>query len=186
MRSNEKTSGYQLKSTTILAIKKGNKVAIAGDGQVSLGDTILKQGANKIRRLYHGKVIVGFAGGTADAFTLLERFEIKLEAYTGDLGRASVELAKDWRSDRMLRRLDALLIVANKENIYLLSGEGDVIEPDDGIAAIGSGGPFALAAARALLKHTKLSPADIVKEAMTIAASICIFTNDQIIVEELS
>jgi ATP-dependent HslUV protease subunit HslV len=173
-------------ATTIIAIKKDKQVAIAGDGQVTFGQaTIMKHGARKIRRLYQGKVLAGFAGSVADAFTLFEKFEGKLEEYHGNLPRAAVELAKAWRTDRMLRNLEALLVVADQENLLLISGSGEVIEPDDGIAAIGSGGNYALAAARALVKHTDLSAGELVKEAMKIAASICVYTNDNIVVEEL-
>jgi ATP-dependent HslUV protease subunit HslV len=160
-------------------------VALAGDGQVTLGETVIKQGAKKIRRLYNDKVIAGFAGSTADAFALFTRFETKLEQFNGNLSRAAVELAKDWRTDKSIRHLEALLIVADDKNTFLISGTGDVIEPDDGIAAIGSGGPYATAAARALFKHTTLSARDIVKEAMEIAGQICIFTNDSISIEEI-
>ncbi len=173
-------------ATTIIAIKKGTQVAIAGDGQVTFGQaTVMKHGARKIRRLYQGKVLAGFAGSVADAFTLFEKFEGKLEEFHGNLQRAAVELAKAWRTDRMLRNLEALLVVANKDTILLISGSGEVIEPDDGIAAIGSGGNYALAAARALVSHTDLSAGELVKEAMKIAASICVYTNDNIVVEEL-
>lgn len=175
----------QWRSTTILSVRKGPVVAFAGDGQVSLGNTIIKHKASKLRRLYHDKVLVGFAGSAADGMALLTKFEAKLEEYSGNLQRASVELAKDWRSDRILRRFEALLMVADNSSTFLISGTGDLIEPDDGIAAIGSGGPFALAAARALLGHTELSPEAIVKEAMQIASSICVFTNDQIVIETL-
>jgi len=173
-------------ATTIIAIKKGSKVAIAGDGQVTMGQaTVMKHTARKIRRLYQGKVLAGFAGSVADAFTLFEKFEGKLEEYHGNLQRASVELAKEWRTDRMLRNLEALLIVADKNTILLISGSGEVIEPDDGIAAIGSGGNYALAAARALNTHTDLSAGELVREAMKVAASICVYTNENIVVEEL-
>ncbi|HHV63500.1 MAG TPA: ATP-dependent protease subunit HslV [Peptococcaceae bacterium] len=173
-------------ATTIIAVKKGTKVAMAGDGQVTFGQaTVMKHGARKIRRLYQDKVLAGFAGSVADAFTLFERFEGKLEEYHGNLQRAAVELAKMWRTDRMLRNLEAMLIVADRDTILLISGSGEVIEPDDGIVAIGSGGNYALAAARALAKHTDLSAAELVKEAMRIAASICVYTNENIIVEEL-
>ncbi len=158
---------------------------MAGDGQVSLGQTILKQTARKIRRLHKDKVLAGFAGATSDAFALFSRFENKLEEYRGNLGRAAIELAKDWRLDKALRQLEALLIVADGESSYLISGTGDVVEPDDGILAIGSGGPYALAAARALVRHTDLSAKDIALEAMRIASGICVYTNDQITVEEL-
>jgi ATP-dependent HslUV protease subunit HslV len=158
---------------------------MAADGQVTLGDTVVKHGAKKLRRLANQKVVAGFAGTTADAQALFTRFEGKLEEYRGNLERAAVELAKDWRTDRLLRRLDALLIVADTKHVFLLSGNGDLIEPDDGVIAIGSGGPFALAAARALVAHTDLSPAKIAEEAMRIAAGICIYTNERIIMEEL-
>jgi ATP-dependent HslUV protease subunit HslV len=174
-----------IKSTTVICIRKDGKVALAGDGQVTLGETIIKQSARKIRRLYNGQILAGFAGSTADAFALFSRFESKLEEFRGNLARASVELAKEWRTDRALRHLQALLIVADKEKTFLLSGNGDLIEPDDGIAAIGSGGPFALAAARALLKHSNLEAREIAEEAMGIAGSICIFTNLAIVTEEL-
>jgi ATP-dependent HslUV protease subunit HslV len=158
---------------------------MAGDGQVTLGEVVVKQGARKIRYLYNGQILAGFAGSTADAFALFSRFESKLEEFRGNLARSSVELAKEWRTDRALRHLQALLIVADKEKSFLLSGNGDLIEPDDGIAAIGSGGPFALAAARALLKHSNLPAREIAAEAMAIAANICIYTNHSIVVEEL-
>jgi ATP-dependent HslUV protease subunit HslV len=160
-------------------------VCIAGDGQVTLSSTVLKHSAKKIRRLYQDKVLAGFSGSTADAFTLFEKFEKKLEQYHGNLTRAGVELAKDWRTDRILRRLEALLIVADQEHLFIISGNGDVIEPDDNVAAIGSGGPFALAAARGLLAHSNLSARQIVEEAMKIAAGICIYTNTEISVDEL-
>ena len=173
-------------ATTIVAVKKGEHVAIAGDGQVTFGEaTVMKHKARKVRRLYNGKVIAGFAGSVADAFTLFDKFEKKLEAYHGNLQRAAVELAKEWRTDKMLRNLEALLLVADTQNLLILSGSGEVIEPDDGIAAIGSGGNYALAAARALAKHTDLPTSEIVREAMLIAASICVYTNEQISVEEL-
>lgn len=171
--------------TTILALRHKGSVCIAGDGQVTLSSTVLKHSAKKIRRLYQDKVLAGFSGSTADAFTLFEKFENKLEQYRGNLTRAGVELAKDWRTDRMLRRLEALLVVADREHLFIISGNGDVIEPDDNIAAIGSGGPFALAAARALLVHSDLSARQIVEEAMKIAAGICIYTNTEITVDEL-
>ena len=158
---------------------------MAGDGQVTIGETILKQKASKIRTLFKGKVLAGFAGATSDAFALFSRFEAKLEEYRGNLSRASIELAKDWRMDRALRRLEALLIVADKDNSFLISGTGDVVEPDDGIIAIGSGGSYALAAARALIKHTSLSAKDVALEAMRISSDICVYTNNQITVEEL-
>lgn len=173
-------------ATTIVAVKRDGKVAIAGDGQVTFAqNTIIKKSAKKLRRLYKDKVVAGFAGSVADAFTLFEKFEGKLEEFHGNLQRAAVELAKDWRTDRVLRRLEALLIVANNEDLLIISGSGEVIEPDDGVAAIGSGGMYALAAARALVKHTPMGAVEIVREAMVIAADICIFTNDNIIVEEL-
>jgi len=171
--------------TTILCVRRDNKVVLAGDGQVTLGDSIIKQTAKKIRRLANDKVIAGFAGSTADALSLFERFDSKLQEHHGNLQRASVELAKDWRRDRALRHLEALLIVADGKSTFMLSGNGDVIEPDDGICAIGSGGSFALAAARALARHTKLSAREIAQEAMRIASDICIFTNAQFTVEEL-
>ncbi len=170
-------------ATTILAVRRGNQVAIAGDGQVSFNNTVLKAGAKKVRRMKEGKVVAGFAGSTADAFTLFEKFEAKLEQFNGNITRAAVELAKDWRTDRILRRLEAMLIVANQEKTFTLSGNGDVVEPDDGIAAIGSGGPFALAAARALLQNTQLSAQEIALAAMKIAADICIYTNENITLE---
>lgn len=172
-------------ATTILAVKRDGKTAIGGDGQVSLGNTVLKSSAKKVRRLGEGKVISGFAGSTADAFTLFEKFETKLKEHSGNITRAAVELAKDWRTDRVLRRLEALLIVADNEILYTISGNGDVIEPDDGVCAIGSGGMFALAAARALLKNTKMDAVQIVQQAMDIAADICIYTNHNINIETL-
>jgi ATP-dependent HslUV protease, peptidase subunit HslV len=174
-----------MKSTTILCVRQKGKVALGGDGQVTLQSTIMKHTAKKVRRLYQDRCLAGFAGATADAFTLFERFEKKLEQYNGNITRASVELAKDWRMDRSLRRLEALLLVADVEHTFILSGTGDVVEPDDGIAAIGSGGPYAQAAAKALVGHSGLSAAEIVKEAMLIASQICIYTNDRIILEEL-
>jgi ATP-dependent HslUV protease subunit HslV len=174
-----------IRSTTIICIRHKGRVAIAGDGQVTLDKTVLKGTAKKIRRLYNGQVLAGFAGATSDAFALFSRFEAKLEEHRGNMSRSAIELAKDWRLDKAFRRLEALLIVADKENSFLISGTGDVIEPDDGIVAIGSGGPFALAAARALIRHTELSARDIALEAMSIASEICIYTNNQITVEEL-
>ncbi len=171
--------------TTVLCVKRENSVVIASDGQVTFGNTVLKHNAKKIRRLYNGKVLTGFAGSTADAFTLFERFEGKLETYKGNLLRAAVELAKDWRTDKILRRLEALLIVADKEHILIISGNGDVIEPDDQIAAIGSGGPFAYSAAKALYDSTMLSAKEIALKAMEIASKICIYTNNTIVMEEL-
>ncbi|MGA2108135.1 MAG: ATP-dependent protease subunit HslV [Syntrophorhabdales bacterium] len=174
-----------MKSTTILCVRHKNRVALAGDGQVTFQNTVMKHTAKKVRKLYQDKCLAGFAGSTADSFTLFERFEKKLEQFHGNIVRASVELAKDWRTDRLLRRLEALLLVADTDHTFILSGTGDVIEPDDGTAAIGSGGPYAQAAARALIAHTDLSALDIVKEAMRIASEICIFTNDRIAIEEL-
>ncbi|MGD0656530.1 MAG: ATP-dependent protease subunit HslV [Syntrophorhabdales bacterium] len=174
-----------MKSTTILCVRHKDRVALAGDGQVTFQNTVMKHTAKKVRKLYQDKCLAGFAGSTADSFTLFERFEKKLEQFHGNIVRASVELAKDWRTDRLLRRLEALLLVADADHTFILSGTGDVIEPDDGTAAIGSGGPYAQAAARALIAHTDLSALDIVKEAMRIASEICIFTNDRIAIEEL-
>ncbi len=174
------------KGTTIVSVRRGSLVALAGDGQVSLGNTVMKHTARKLRRMFDGQVLAGFAGSTADAFTLFEKFEGKLQEHRGNLQRAAVELAKDWRTDRILRRLEALLIVADRETTLILSGAGDVIEPEAGIAAIGSGGPYAQAAARALLEHTEQSPAEIAATALRIAADICVFTNDKIIVETLA
>ena len=172
--------------TTIIAVKKGDRVAIAGDGQITFGNsTVIKRGAKKVRRLYESKVIAGYAGSVADALTLCEKLETKLESYQGNLIRASVELAKDWRTDRVLRRLEAMLLAASKEALLLISGTGEVIEPDDNIAAVGSGAPYALAAARALSRNSDLEPRDIVRKALEIASEICIYTNDRIIVEEL-
>jgi ATP-dependent HslUV protease, peptidase subunit HslV len=172
-------------ATTILCVRQKNKVAMGGDGQVSLGNTVMKHSANKVRRMHHDKVIGGFAGSTADAFSLFARFEEKLEKFQGNLARSAVELAKDWRTDRMLRRLEAMLIVADKEKSFLVSGTGDVIEPDDGILAIGSGGMYAQAAAKALVENTDLDARRIVEEAMNIAQSICIYTNSNLTIEEL-
>lgn len=175
----------QYRGTTILSVRRGNKVVIGGDGQVTLGNTVMKGNAKKVRRLYHGKVIAGFAGGTADAFTLFELFEGKLEKHSGHMVRAAVELAKDWRSDRALRKLEALLCVADKEASLVISGNGDVIEPEDSLMAIGSGGSFAQAAARAMLDTTELDPRDIVEKGLAIAADICIYTNHNRTIEEL-
>ena len=175
----------KIRGTTIIALKHNGKVAIAGDGQVSMGNTVMKEKARKVRRLYDGQVITGFAGATADALTLFEKFEGKLKEFNGNLPRAAVELAKDWRSDKILRRLEALLVVADKNNIFLISGTGDIIEPDDNIIGIGSGGPYALAAARALIKYTNLSAEEIVRESLEIASTICIYTNKNIVVETL-
>ena len=172
-------------STTILAVRRDGHLAIAGDGQVTMGEGVIKHKARKIRRLYGEKVLAGFAGSTADALSLFSRFEQKLEEFHGNLSRAVVELAKDWRTDRALRHLEALLLVADAKQTYLVSGNGDVIEPDDGIVAIGSGGPYALGAARALVKHTQMSARDIVQEAMLLAGQLCIYTNEQIMIEEL-
>jgi len=174
-----------IRSTTVLCVRRDNKVVMAGDGQVTLGDSVIKHGAKKIRRLYQDKILAGFAGSTADAFSLFSRFEAKLEQYHGNIGRSAVELAKDWRTDKFLRHLEALLLVSDKEQTFLLSGQGDVIEPDTGIAAIGSGGPFAQAAAQALADHTKLSGREIAEEAMKIAGRMCIYTNDKVTIEEL-
>lgn len=175
----------RIRSTTILCVRKDGKVVMAGDGQVTLGSEVLKASAKKLRRLYNGKIVAGFAGATADAFALFTRFESKLEQYNGNLSRSVVELAKDWRTDRMLRHLEALLLVADPTNIYILSGNGDVIEPDENVAAIGSGGPFAKSAATALIENTQLSAREIVEKAMAIAGKICIYTNDSVIYEEL-
>ena len=175
----------RVRSTTILAVRRDNHVAVAGDGQVTFDKTIMKSGARKVRRLYNDKIIAGFAGSTADAFTLFTRFEAKLEQYHGQLQRAAVELGKEWRTDKYLRHLEALLIVADESTSLILSGGGDVIEPDDGVVAIGSGGPYATAAARALLRHTNLSAKEVVQEAMKIASEICIYTNSDLVIEEL-
>jgi ATP-dependent HslUV protease subunit HslV len=174
-----------IRGTTILSVRHNGKITVAGDGQVTLDTTILKHGARKVRRLYNDEVIVGFAGATADAFTLFERFDQKLEQYNGNLLRAAVELTKDWRTDRVLRHLEALMIAVNKDNSLIISGNGDVIEADDEVMAIGSGGPYALTAARALLRHSNLSATEIAREAMKIAAEICIYTNDHITIEEI-
>lgn len=175
----------EMHGTTIIGLRKDGKTAIGGDGQVTLGNTVMKASAQKIRTLYSGNVIAGFAGATADAFTLFEKFEGKLKEYKGNLKRAAVELAKDWRSDRILRRLEAMIIVADKTSLLIISGTGDVLEPDDDVIAIGSGGSYALAAARALVKHSSLSAKDIVRESLQIASEICIYTNNQIMIEEL-
>ena len=171
--------------TTIIALRHQEKVVIAGDGQITLGQTVMKQRAKKLRRMYQDQIIAGFAGATADALTLFEKLEAKLEQFNGNLTRAAVEMAKDWRTDKILRRLEALLVAADQEHILILSGNGDVMEPDDGITAIGSGGPYALAAARALVQHSSLTTKEIALEAMKIAADLCIYTNDQIMMEEL-
>jgi len=175
----------KIRSTTVICIRRDNKVVMAGDGQVTLGNEVIKASARKLRRLYNDKVLAGFAGSTADAFALFARFETKLEQYNGNLARSVVELAKDWRTDRILRHLEAILLVADAKLTYLVSGTGDVIEPDEGIAAIGSGGQYALAAATALLRNTKLSARQIAEQAMEIAGKICIFTNDNVTYEEL-
>ncbi len=171
--------------TTILCVRRNGRVAIGGDGQVTMGNTVLKHNARKIRKMYSDRVVTGFAGATADAFTLFEKFEGKLEAYRGNLTRAAVELAKDWRTDKILRRLEALLIVADNEHTFIISGTGDVIEPEQGIAAIGSGGPYALAAARALYENTNMDAHEIVRTALNIASDICIYTNKEIFIEEI-
>ncbi|GAB6042651.1 ATP-dependent protease subunit HslV [Endothiovibrio diazotrophicus] len=175
----------QYRGTTILSVRRGGRVVIGGDGQVSMGNTVMKGNARKVRRLYNGRVIAGFAGGTADAFTLFERFEAKLEKHSGNLTRAAVELAKDWRTDRMLRRLEALLCVADREASLIISGNGDVIEPEESLMAIGSGGPFAQASARALLENTELPAREIVEKGLHIAADICVYTNHNLTIEEL-
>ena len=175
----------KIRSTTIIAVRHKGEAVVAGDGQVSLGNTVMKHAAKKVRRLYHDKVVTGFAGATADAFTLFDKLEQKLEEYNGNLTRAAVELAKDWRTDKMLRRLEAMLIAADNEHSFLITGTGDVIESDDGILAIGSGGPYAQAAAKALISKTNLSAEEICKTAMEIAGSICVYTNQQIIVEKV-
>jgi ATP-dependent HslUV protease subunit HslV len=174
------SKNLRFRGTTIIAVHSPQGVAIGGDGQVSVGNTVMKHSAKKIRRIYKDRILTGFAGATADAFTLFEKFEAELEQYSGNLMRSSVELAKKWRTDKFLRHLEALMIVADKENLLIISGNGDVIEPDDGIAAIGSGGMFALSAAKALKKHSDLSPEELVKSSLEIAASICVFTNDHI------
>jgi ATP-dependent HslUV protease subunit HslV len=179
------TAKRVIRSTTVLSVRRGGSVVLAGDGQVTLGEAVVKHTAKKIRRLYNDKILSGFAGSTADAFTLFSRFEAKLEQYHGNLGRAAVELAKDWRTDKFLRHLEALLLVCDKEQTFLLSGQGDVIEPDSGIAAIGSGGPYAQAAAQALAEHTQLTAWQIAEEAMKIAGKMCIYTNDKVTIEEL-
>ena len=180
-----RSQASQMHGTTILAVRRGERIAIGGDGQVSFGQTVVKSDARKIRRVGAGKAIAGFAGGTADAFTLLERLEAKLEQHAGQLLRAAVELAKDWRTDRYLRRLEAMMIVADAKTLLVLTGAGDVIEPEDGIAAIGSGGDFARAAAKALLAETGLEAEAIVRKALAIAAGICVYTNDRVTVETL-
>ncbi len=179
------STNTRVRSTTILCVRKGTKVAMGGDGQVTVGETVMKAHANKVRTLASGKVLAGFAGAAADAFTLFEKFEEKLERFPGNLPRAAVELAKDWRSDRVLRRLEALLVVANREHGYVLSGSGELIEPDDGILAIGSGGNYALAAARALLDRGDLTARDVVQRSLEIAADICVYSNRHISIVEL-
>jgi len=171
--------------TTIVSVRRGSDVAIGGDGQVTLGNIVIKQTARKVRRLYHDRILAGFAGATADAFTLFERFEAKLEKHQGHLVRSAVELAKDWRTDRILRRLEAMLAVADRESSLIISGNGDVLEPELGLIAIGSGGPYAHAAARALLEHTQLAPVNIVKQSLTIAGDLCIYTNQSHTIESL-
>jgi ATP-dependent HslUV protease subunit HslV len=175
----------RIRSTTVLCVRRNDRVVMAADGQVTLGESVIKHTARKIRRLYQDKVLAGFAGSTADAFSLFSRFEAKLEQYAGNLGRSAVELAKDWRTDKMLRNLEALLLVADLHQTYLISGAGDVIEPDEGITAIGSGGSYALAAARALIQNTELPAREIAEKSLRIAGQICIYTNDQITIEEL-
>jgi len=179
------TNKRLVRSTTVLSVRRDDKVVLAGDGQVTLGESVIKHTARKIRRLYQDKILAGFAGSTADAFSIFSRFESKLEQYHGNIGRAAVELAKDWRTDKYLRHLEALLLVCDKEQTFLLSGQGDVIEPDGGIAAIGSGGPFAQAAAQALADHTQLSAREIAEQAMKIAGKMCIYTNESVTFEEL-
>jgi len=181
----ERTRAPELRATTIVSVRHQGRVAMAGDGQVTLGQTIMKHNARKVRRLYQDRVLAGFAGAGADALTLFERFETKLGQVNGNLRRAAVELAKDWRTDRLLRRLEALMVVADRESSLVVSGTGDVIEPEDGICAIGSGGNFALAAARVLVRHSHLGARDIAEEALRTAAAICVYTNDQLVVEEL-
>ena len=175
----------QFRGTTILSARRGQTVALGGDGQVTLGNIVIKAGARKVRRLYHDRILAGFAGGTADAFTLFERFEAKLEKHQGNLLRSAVELAKDWRTDRVLRRLEAMLAVADRETSLIITGIGDVLEPEFGLLAIGSGGPYAQSAARALLENTALGPREIVAKSLAIAADICIYTNQQIVIETL-
>ena len=179
-------SESRIRSTTILALRHRGVVVMAGDGQVTMGQSVMKRSARKVRRLHGGRVLAGFAGASADAFTLFEKFESKLEQHNANLTRAAVELAKDWRTDRVLRRLEALLLAANRDAMLVISGSGDIIEPDEPVTAIGSGGPYAFAAARALLAHSELSPRAIAEESMKIAASICIYTNEQIVIEELA
>ena len=182
MKNNERP---QIRSTTVIGVIRDGEAALGSDGQMTLGNTVIKHSTRKIRRLYHGKLVAGFAGATADAVTLLDRFEEKLEAYNGKLDRAAVELARDWRTDKYLRRLEAMLAIVSNDKALIISGTGDVIEPEDGIVAIGSGSMYALAAARSLIKHTSLSAKEIVFESLKIAANICIYTNDHIVVEEV-
>jgi ATP-dependent HslUV protease subunit HslV len=182
---NKQGDNMKTRSTTILAVRKGNKAVMAGDGQVSFGDTIMKHKATKVRYMYKDQVLVGIAGGAADAFNLFERLEAKLERYNGNLVKAAVELAKDWRTDKILRRLEALLLALDDEHMFIISGTGDVIEPDESVAAIGSGGPYAFAAARALIAHSSLDAKTIAQEAMKIAASICVYTNEEVVIHEL-
>ena len=179
-------SKVEMHGTTILCVRKDGRVAMGGDGQVTMGQTVMKHNAKKVRRLRDGAVLAGFAGATADAFTLIEKFEAKLDEYHGNIARASVELAKEWRTNKMLRQLEALMVVADKTATFIISGTGDVIEPEDGVAAIGSGGPYALAAARALLMHSGLDASGIVRGAMAIAGKICIYTNEELVLEELA
>jgi ATP-dependent HslUV protease, peptidase subunit HslV len=178
-------NSIKVRSTTVLLVRKDTRVALAGDGQVTLGETVMKASAKKVRRLYNDQILAGFAGATGDAFALLTRFESKLEQYHGNLERAAIELSKEWRTDKMLRQLESMLVVADKKASFLLSGNGDVIAPDEGVLAIGSGGSYALAAAKALIKHTDLSARDIAVEALRIAGEICIYSNQNIVVEEL-
>ncbi len=185
MGTKERTMENKFKGTTILALKRKGKTVIGGDGQVTLGNTVIKGNAQKVRRLYKDQIIAGFAGATSDAFTLFSKFEAKLDEYRGNLKRAAVELSKDWRLDKYLRRLEALLLVADKETIFLISGTGDLIEPEDDVIAIGSGGPYALAAARALMRNTDFDAEEIVKKSLQIAAEICIYTNENIVLEVL-
>lgn len=174
-----------IKATTIVAVKREAEVALAGDGQVTMGDTVLKHGARKVRRLYQGRVLAGFAGSVADAQSLADKFESKLESSAGNLTRAAIEFAKEWRTDRILRRLEAMMIVSDGDKLFILSGDGNVVEPDDGVAAIGSGGPYAAAAARALLRYTQLGAREIVEAAMRVASEICVYTNDHFTIETL-
>ncbi len=185
MNKTETSHNLRIHSTTIVAVKRENQVALAGDGQVTLEHTVLKHGARKVRRLYQNRVLAGFAGSVADAQSLSDKFESKLEASSGNLTRAAVEFAKEWRTDRILRRLEAMMIVSDGERIYILSGDGNVVEPDDGVAAIGSGGAYAASAAKALVKNTQMSAKEIVEEAMRIASEVCIYTNDKITIETL-